>query len=865
VLRTSRRACMILATALAILLSSMARAAEAPANRAAQPVANAQRADAARFVHRIELKDADGNVLGPKSLVPYSPRQTCTSAKCHDYGTISQGSHTVMFADPTPDPKRPPIHIWTEFDEETGTQHPLSHGYLPTAKRPFKAKTHKTPFDLARELGAYHPGGGRYELDSKGQRYDTTLAASLALRDDEQNADYFDSRWDQSGVLEVDCLVCHQREGYDHVERGTQISVLNFKHAATVGAGFGTAEGKTIILPKTQADAPEPASGAEPPIQVHYKPGLFDGHGKVQVNVGRPPDANCLFCHRKPAKDATPWSDCWDADVHTKSGLACVDCHHATPTHAIYGSRRHGQMLAGMDGFKTLSCEGCHTSGRLGAPAPEHRGLPKFHLKEIACETCHSGPRVRTVPLEVEKPTNFLWGTPGGAMAGSGPTVWAPVLVRDDGGQIRPVMRMLPAFYARKMGDGFVPLPVSRVKSRMKKIAGTYVKKHNDLQDDLKKASDDAAKAQLIEKEAAYRAKAGITDAEIQAVAADASPGLINSDAEIAILLKLLTKKSDDPDRNYQPMLFVGGSVYSLDDAADDPLEWTLKTEPSPLAEPIDLAVAHSVRPAAQSLGAQGCLECHNYASPFWHSVGITRAVGADGQPEGAPFHARVGMPALLRALGDLGARFVQPYARWAILLIVLAMALHYVAFGPKVRPPEEVQEYVRRFGVVSRLAHFTLFLSFLVLAATGICMVSGLNVLLSLQTSSVHGVFAYVLVGAMLLACLGSRGRVPAGRPSAGQRILFWLPGLVVVSLAVTGGMLMFEAPPHWLPLAYTVHKTCGYLMILAVLGYVYLDSFAKPGTLGVPFSGKVAEAWLTRHHPNHAETVLQDDEKQA
>ena len=124
---------------------------------------------------------------------------------------------------------------------------------------------------------------------------------------------------------------------------------------------------------------------------------------------------------------------------------------------------------------------------------------------------------------------------------------------------------------------------------------------------------------------------------------------------------------------------------------------------------------------------------------------------------------------------------------------------------------------------------------------------------------------FACVLLGAMLLACVGYKGRVPAGRPSAGQRILFWLPALVVVCLAVTGGMLKFELSRQFLPLAYTVHKTCGYLMILAVLGYVYLGSFALPGTLGAPFTGKVIKAWLKRHHPDHAAKVLGDDEKKA
>ena len=840
---------------LALLLALHALAAEPAADpkpEAAVPVANAQRADRARFVHRIELMDHDGKPIGPTSLVPYSPRTTCSSAKCHSYDAIARGSHTVMFADPRPDPKRPPIHVWTAFDGLTRTQHPLSHGWLPDQGRPF-TKALKTPFDLARELGAYHPGGGRFELDSAGNRYDKHLAANLSLRDDETNADYYDSPWDQSGVLEIDCLVCHSQGSYDHVERGTQISLLNFKWAPTVGAGFGAVVGSTASLPKSQAGAAPASPGAEPPIKVHYKPSLFhkeQGRARVELDVGRPPDRNCLFCHRKPARGQTTWDDHWDADVHTTSGLACVDCHRATPDHAIFGSRRHAGKLAALADFATLSCEGCHTSGRLGSPVPEHPGLPTFHFDQLACETCHSGPRVRTAPLELEKPTNFLWGTPGGATTGSGPTVFAPVLVKDGAGRIRPVMRMLPAFFGRKVERGFVPMPLSRVKSRIKKLAG-IIEKYKKLQEDLKAAEDEGAKTKLVEREKKSRAKYGITDKEVQQlVADDDGTGLVNTDTEIAVLLKRLTQKDSDPDKNYEPLYFAGGLVYSLDNADEDPSKWTLKKEPSPLAEPLDLPLAHNVRPATQALGARGCLDCHDYNSRFWQSAGITRAVGADGQPEGAPLHTRIGLSPILRVLGDLGARFVPPYARWAVLVIVLAMALHYVAFGPKVRPAEQIQEYVRRFGVLARLAHLTLLVSFLVMAATGICMLSGANYLFGQPTSGVHGVVAWVLLGAVLLACLGYRGRGPAARVNAGQRILFWLASLMVVCQAATGGTMMFEVYPHWEPLVYTAHKTCGYVLILAVLGYLYLGTVAHPVTLGAPLTGQAARAGL--NHPD-------------
>ena len=43
------------------------------------------------------LRDEAGNVINPvadpKIAVPYSPRQTCGAAGCHDYDKITQGFH----------------------------------------------------------------------------------------------------------------------------------------------------------------------------------------------------------------------------------------------------------------------------------------------------------------------------------------------------------------------------------------------------------------------------------------------------------------------------------------------------------------------------------------------------------------------------------------------------------------------------------------------------------------------------------------------------------------------------------------------------------------------------------------------------
>ncbi|MFW6161637.1 MAG: hypothetical protein ACODAJ_02655, partial [Planctomycetota bacterium] len=355
----------------------------------------AARGTGSRFVHRIKLIDEAGNVLTAESTAPYSPRQTCSSSNCHDVDLVNQGTHSQMFPAARPDPERPPHHAWTVYYEQTGTVAPVSHGFLPGDGVPFDDRLHLTVFDLVRAYGQFHPGGGRLEVDSEGQRYDERMAADEKL-EDSPNPDYNDADWVDSGVLEHDCMACHALGDYDHVERATEIDKRNFKWAATVGAGLGVVEGRGDDR------------------KVAYNADRFDGHDKVLFDLGRPADRNCLVCHVRPALGQTTWRDCLAADVHSQSGLACVDCHTCEADHVMFGDRRAEPQEA----WASLTCQGCHDSGRLGSPIPEHEGLPRLHLDRISCEACHSGPRPRVVPLALQQPEKIGWDVP---QRGKGP------------------------------------------------------------------------------------------------------------------------------------------------------------------------------------------------------------------------------------------------------------------------------------------------------------------------------------------------------------------------------------------------------------------------------------------------------------
>ncbi len=84
-----------------------------------------------------------------------------------------------------------------------------------------------------RPCGTCHPGGGILELDREGKRYDKQLLKEPSLAE-ELNGDYYQSKWDQTGVIEADCFICHL-QNYNYLDRREQIRMLNFNSLSICG------------------------------------------------------------------------------------------------------------------------------------------------------------------------------------------------------------------------------------------------------------------------------------------------------------------------------------------------------------------------------------------------------------------------------------------------------------------------------------------------------------------------------------------------------------------------------------------------------------------------------------------------------
>ena len=344
-----------------------------------------------------KLKDEQGNVIDPvKGLnanVPYSPRQTCGAAGCHDYEKITQGFHFQQGKGEAVPPLMAERYQWVSSPGNYGGNwcSPAPLYRQLAAKTNASARViDMTSFEfVTATCGNCHPGGGPLEYDRQGKRYDAWMrdpASGLTAGGDNRfDGDYFKARWSETGVIEADCLLCHLPE-YNFKKRNQQLAKLNFRWAATEGAGFGRVTG---IVASNQAP------------QVAYDLNQFDAEGNLQVHtVPEPRNETCLTCHAKPNWKKRGAAFSARTDVHLAAGLRCVDCHTA-------GSKASDPRIRGLEAHQfgkgddpsgfvrndlddtVRSCRNCHLEGWNNAPRATHAWLPPLHMEKLSCQACH--------------------------------------------------------------------------------------------------------------------------------------------------------------------------------------------------------------------------------------------------------------------------------------------------------------------------------------------------------------------------------------------------------------------------------------------------------------------------------------------
>ncbi len=544
------------------------------------------------FLHNIPLHDSLGKVISIPPVVgedgksqepkapPYSPAQTC--GKCHDYDTISEGWH--FNADNGGKPGRPG-EPWILTDPQTHTQIPLSYrGWAGTFK---PSQIGLSDYQFITNFARHLPGGGVGEPDK------------IKPSDPEMG------RMNITGKLEIDCFLCHQTSGrYDQEGRFNALKAQDFRWAPTVGANLGVfASFKSAGAIADSWSPGKPVPSTLPAIK--YNRARFDTENNVVFQVAnRMSVNNCYYCHTSvsPSGDAG-WHS--DLDVHIKAGLLCVDCHRNGLDHAIVRGyegeakdrvvsdsmvslraallRRddltlkepeakklaHQQLEAETSKVETLTCRGCHTEGRLGAPKLVHKGMPPVHFDRLTCTACHSGPLPESEPVEVQTSMAHKLGLPAPERGkNTAPVIVESIFLRGPDGKIGPYKMVWPSYWARVSGTNVTPMLPSEV-------------------------------AKIVSLPRPSTAEAGVDPYNTKPLTA----------AQIQKGLESLA-----PDSKSEAAYIASGKMYRLEHGA-------LVSAESPAAQPYSWALAHDVRPRAKALGARGCADCHAKDSPIYFAA----------------------------------------------------------------------------------------------------------------------------------------------------------------------------------------------------------------------------------------------------
>ncbi|MCP4644698.1 MAG: hypothetical protein GY851_29925 [bacterium] len=328
------------------------------------------------------LRDEEGRIIDPtvdpEVSTPVSIYQTCMKCKeTHDPNKVLGGYHFQMGFD--------------ELYDHTRTGEPISLDKSPgfygkwqcLYQRELAPKQFSDPddidmtaFEWVTSCAVCHPGGGPGVFDRGGRRYDQVQSEEPLISTYQYDGDYWEAKWHKSGVLEVDCLICHMK-GYEYSQRAQQIKKENFRWAATEAAGFGNVEGAV-------KDGDRPS--------VKYNTNLFRADGKVHLEIQRPDDTSCMFCHTMSGvqKRGTAWHTQYLQDVHTDIGIGCTDCHVGDIRHNFAKGNSSNQTVRDDLDNSMLSCKECHYETHdYGAPDYDHPGIPPIHFERMECTSCH--------------------------------------------------------------------------------------------------------------------------------------------------------------------------------------------------------------------------------------------------------------------------------------------------------------------------------------------------------------------------------------------------------------------------------------------------------------------------------------------
>ncbi|MEQ1516040.1 MAG: formate dehydrogenase subunit gamma [Usitatibacteraceae bacterium] len=226
-------------------------------------------------------------------------------------------------------------------------------------------------------------------------------------------------------------------------------------------------------------------------------------------------------------------------------------------------------------------------------------------------------------------------------------------------------------------------------------------------------------------------------------------------------------------------------------------------------------------------------------------------------------------------------------YGGVALLIVPALLLLFYAIKGSFKLHEKPTGRRIERFNSAERMSHWTMAISFVVLAITGMITLFGKYLLLPIlgasgfswvisaglqvhnfvgplfMVSIVVAFFIYVkdnfISGADLgwLAKFGgmlSQKEIPSGRFNGGEKVWFWL-GVVLLGIIVSAsGVIMlfpnWDTAREWLARANLIHAAGAIVFTCMALAHIYLGTIGTEGAYQGMREGYVDETWAQEHH---------------
>lgn len=229
----------------------------------------------------------------------------------------------------------------------------------------------------------------------------------------------------------------------------------------------------------------------------------------------------------------------------------------------------------------------------------------------------------------------------------------------------------------------------------------------------------------------------------------------------------------------------------------------------------------------------------------------------------------------------------VTLYGGIFLCVVLVLIVLFYKLRGPISLTAPKTGRVIERFNGLERATHWTLAITFCILALSGLILTFGKHLLLPLfgyslfawvaQASKlIHNlvgplfivanfVFFFLLVKDNLFRAedgpwfrknggMFSGEHVPSFRFNGGEKVWFWL-GVFLLGLAVSVSGLILNFPNfeqgRWvMQTAHIVHLAGSLLVVGLACGHTYLGTLGVPGAYEAMRYGRVDETWAKEHH---------------